>query len=268
MKTKHNKCMAISLVTILSVLVISCEIGRAKNMQPAVSPRAAANPSATVKPKTAAPTAPVPTAPVPTEQNIPAPQAETTLSPKLALLPLGEIPESIIITVAKAIPAYYTWDVIILPAKPLPSQAWYAQRKRHRADKILDWLPEQLPEGAEKIMALTKKDISTTKGKHADWGICGLAELDGAHAVVSTFRIRKKIGVKGKEAKQEVFLTRLGELTAHEFGHMLGLEHCPNRGCIMEDAKGTVSTFNHSSGELCRSCRDKLGEESFAEVPN
>ena len=32
------------------------------------------------------------------------------------------------------------------------------------------------------------------------------------------------------------------DIVAHEFGHNLGLPHCPNKGCIMEDAKGTVST--------------------------
>ncbi len=77
-------------------------------------------------------------------------------------------------------------------------------------------------------MALTRRDISTTKGRHKDWGICGLAEFGGEASVVSSFRIKRKLnGFLGKKRK-EAYLKRLEDLTTHEFGHQLGLLHCPN----------------------------------------
>jgi archaemetzincin len=181
----------------------------------------------------------------------------------LAIVPLGEMPSADIGLASASISGTYGWIVRVLPAEDLPSSAWYAKRKRHRAEKILDWLRPKLPDGAERIMALTAVDISTTKPPRADWGICGLADIGAAASVVSTFRIRKKMGGATGEERTARYEKRLRDLAAHEFGHQLGLEHCPNIGCIMEDAKGTVSTFDRSSGSLCEACRGALAEAGF-----
>jgi archaemetzincin len=52
---------------------------------------------------------------------------------------------------------------------------------------------------------------------------------------------------------------RLWKTTIHELGHTLGLEHCPNVGCVMEDGKGTVKTTDREK-ELCPSCAAKYAE--------
>jgi archaemetzincin len=208
------------------------------------------------------------TAPAPVPAPAPAPPAAPAPPPppppkRLALQPLGDLPASDIGLAAASISRGYGWIVDVLPPQDHPQAAWYAERKRYRAEKILGWLRPRLPDGADRIMALTAADISTTKPPHKDWGICGLADMPGPAAVVSTFRIRKKMaGATGAERTAR-YEQRLRDLAAHEFGHQLGLDHCPNRGCIMEDAKGTVSTFDHSTGALCDACRAALAEAGF-----
>jgi archaemetzincin len=199
-----------------------------------------------------------------TGQPAPAPEPVVRV---LALLALGEVQEETIATVKRSIESAYAWKVDLLEPSELLASAYYKPRRRYRAEKLLDWLVAEKPRGADKIMGLTEVDISTTKGKHEDWGICGLALLDGDASVVSTFRIKRKLGkVKGPERHQK-YLARLTDLSAHEFGHQLGLEHCPNEGCIMEDAKGTVLTFNKSTGELCAECRHQLYESGYMQIP-
>jgi len=177
----------------------------------------------------------------------------------LALMPLGAVDDEAVETAKKSIEASYGWRVDLLEPHGLLVSAYYEKRKRYRAEKLLDWLGTQKPHDADMIMGLAKVDISTTKGRHHDWGICGLAELGGPSSVVSTFRIKRKLGPGlTREERHAKYLTRLVDLTAHEFGHQLGLEHCPNAGCIMEDAKGTVTTFNRSTGKLCDDCVMKL----------
>jgi archaemetzincin len=198
--------------------------------------------------------APPPAAPAPDASPPPAPKVHV-----LALMPLGDVDDEAIETARASIEASYGWRVELEPRHGLLASAYYEKRKRYRAEKLLDWLGAKKPRDADMIMGLARVDISTTRGKHHDWGICGLAELGGPASVVSTYRIQRKLGPGLSNSERHAkYLARLTDLTAHEFGHQLGLAHCPNVGCIMEDAKGTVKTFNRSTGKLCDDCQMKL----------
>jgi archaemetzincin len=47
---------------------------------------------------------------------------------------------------------------------------------------------------------------------------------------------------------------RLAKVAVHELGHTLGLPHCPNVGCLMEDAEGRVATCDREY-DFCARCR-------------
>ena len=103
-----------------------------------------------------------------------------------------------------------------------------------------------------KVIGLTRCDISTSKGKIKDWGIFGLGTVGGRTCVVSTFRLRR-----GK-VSYRYFIGRLVKVANHELGHTFGLWHCPNHGCLMEDAKGTIKTVDRETGAFCSECRERL----------
>lgn len=46
----------------------------------------------------------------------------------------------------------------------------------------------------------------------------------------------------------------------HEIGHTFGLDHCPTPRCLMEDAKGTITTVDGEDGGFCQTCRQRLGK--------
>jgi len=181
----------------------------------------------------------------------------------VTLLPFGDIDDKAIEIAVNSIKEIYGWKVILLEREELPSSAWYKPRKRHRAEIILKWLEGRKPENAQKIMGITNRDISTTKPPIKDWGICGLADIDGVASVVSTYRIKKKLGSGTPAEKKNKYIRRLRDLVAHEFGHSLGLEHCSNSGCIMQDARGTVLTFDKSTGKLCERCKSILEGKGY-----
>lgn len=168
------------------------------------------------------------------------------------LQPLGpELPEEDVALVRDALARFYGLPVRALPRVELPAAAWYAPRKRHRAEKILDFLDPRLPPDGARILGLTGADISTTKGAVYDWGVLGLGEMPGRACVISAFRCHKT----ARDAQHA--RVRLAKVAVHEVGHTLGLPHCPTRGCLMEDAQGKVATCDREV-DLCPRCRAAL----------
>lgn len=136
----------------------------------------------------------------------------------------------------------------------LPRSAYYPPRKRYRAEKLLDFMLRRAPQ--QNQLGLTSVDISTTKGKHRDWGIFGLALLSDRVAVISTHRLHR-------QARDEAhFRFRVVSTAVHEVGHMLGLNHCTEHRCVMNDAHGSIRTVDRSTGRLGPACRRELERRS------
>ena len=166
--------------------------------------------------------------------------------------PLGDaLPDEDVALVITALGALLGLQPKLLSRAALPAAAYYPPRRRYRAEKLLDFLDEQLPADGVRILGLTGVDISTTKGNVFDWGVLGLGRLDGASSVISAFRCRMK--ARGAAHAR----VRLAKVAVHEAGHTLGLDHCPNRGCLMEDAEGRVATCDREY-DFCARCRGLL----------
>ncbi len=144
----------------------------------------------------------------------------------------------------------------IQPEMPLPKHAYYAPRKRYRSLKLLRHLryhySTHVKQIYHRIIGITAKDISTTKGKYHDWGIFGQAFMHEGPGIASTFRLKRK----AKSRKH--FYKRLIKVVNHELAHSLGLYHCPTKNCIMEDAKGSIKSVDDSDGTFCKECRRQL----------
>lgn len=180
----------------------------------------------------------------------------------VCLLPLGRHDSRLTEMAARGVAHLYGVEVKTLPPAAMPREAWTAPRRRWRAEKILAHLDASVvpASGCEVVVGLTDEDISTTKGAFADWGVLGLALIDGHVAVVSTHRARR--GARGAKLEK-----RTVNVVNHELGHAFGLDHDPTPGCIMNDAQGSVRTVDKEDGLLCEPSRAVVERRLGAKLP-
>ncbi len=165
------------------------------------------------------------------------------------LQPFDDLPKEYLNYVHTELKKMYS-DIEIKGSIPLPKNAWYAPRKRYRADLLISYLSKRTPDGHLTI-GLTTKDISTTNGNIKDWGIMGLGYCPGKSCIASSFRLNK--GNK---------LLQLFKVSIHELGHTQGIPHCPQKTCYMQDAEGKNKTDTEVG--FCDKCKKVLVKAGWA----
>lgn len=170
----------------------------------------------------------------------------------VAILPMQGPGNELCEVIKKQIELFYGFKTAIMEERYLPSSAYYPVRNRYRADTLLDYLIRIKPAKYDYIMGLTEKDISCTNGIYEDWGIFGFGFMPGEACVISTFRLKRNM------KSQKHFEERVIKVALHELGHNIGLPHCPTKGCMMQDAEGTIKSVDEEKIEVCELCQKKI----------
>jgi archaemetzincin len=171
-------------------------------------------------------------------------------------------PKEKAIVLAQEVTKFYKIKTFILPEIELPKQAFVnIKSPRYRADSIITIQKRTINDSLDFVLGLTHKDISITKHdikgnikepkwKYNDFGVMGLAYCPGKSSIVSSFRLKHK--------DKSLEFSRLKKVVIHEFGHNLGLPHCPNKHCVMTSAAEKISTIDNEKMELCQKCKIQL----------
>jgi archaemetzincin len=85
--------------------------------------------------------------------------------------------------------------------------------------------------------------------------VFGEAQLHGACALVSTFRLRQEF--YGLPADLELLKERLLKESAHELGHTLGIAHCDDYNCVMAPSHG-IEWIDLKKRSFCPLCRMRM----------
>jgi archaemetzincin len=120
----------------------------------------------------------------------------------------------------------------------LPDTMWCKKNKTYNAFRFLDVIRDSVI----KRVGITYRPLSF---------MCTTEELYGVSydnaSVVSLYHLGT--------------VSRLVKTVIHELGHTYGLEHCPNRGCFMEEGgQSDVLRLIDTETDLCQRCRKLLNK--------
>lgn len=142
---------------------------------------------------------------------------------------------------------YGSFEVKVLPNKPLSDSFLGERRKKYLVDKVIGDLKTEADEHNIYI-GITHRDICRDyKNGVKDWGVLGSSIADYHACVVSDHRLKHK--------KRDMW-----KVVVHEFIHTYhNYPHCPKDSahCLMKDAKGHADFSNKH--DLCGYCKDKIG---------
>jgi archaemetzincin len=91
--------------------------------------------------------------------------------------------------------------------------------------------------------------------KNGNSFVFGLARQSVGAAVVSTARLSNEY--YGRSGNDDDLIDRITKEGAHEVGHLLGLDHCHDRECIMFKPD-TLDELDRKKKVLCTMCSEQL----------
>jgi len=143
-----------------------------------------------------------------------------------------------------------TYNMVPEIAEPIkiPNVAFVKFRNQYQSNVLLDFL-EKVFQG--RILGVTKEDVYT-EGLNF---IFGQAKMKGRVALLSISRLNPKFFSQNED--KELFEDRYIKEAIHEIGHVLGLEHCPTRGCVM-NFSNTIGEVDKKTKYLCDNCKKSL----------
>ena len=131
--------------------------------------------------------------------------------------------------------------------KPFPKLSYDISKKQYNAELILENL-HFLRENSNMILGVLDVDIFADPHVF----LYGKADVQKKVAIISLFRL-----VNQFDNDQYKIMQRAVKEAVHEIGHLLDLDHCMNRQCVMVSSE-KLSDIDRKSTLFCQNCVQRL----------
>ena len=169
--------------------------------------------------------------------------------PVIYLLPLGPVPEEILLHIRSAVEPAFGMPCRLLPPQDLPLSFYDSHRNQYFSTGLLKKMLRQLPEDTLKVLGVTPVDLFIPIMKY----IFGEAQVSGKGAIISLFRLRPE--TYGLDPDQDLYWERIAKEAIHELGHTFGLTHCRDPLCVM-NSSCLIGETDCKGTELCPTCQE------------
>lgn len=159
------------------------------------------------------------------------------------LQPLGSVDPDILRFLIQELSAI--WEMNMLTPAEVPADAFCQGRRQFDALTLLKALPVK----EDAVLGVTNIDVYVDGLNF----VFGLAV--GKRAVISLCRLRPEF--YGSATDDELFRLRALKEAVHELGHVFGLDHCGNRGCVMHFSNSILDT-DLKEWRCCGLCEWKI----------
>jgi archaemetzincin len=150
----------------------------------------------------------------------------------IGVLPIGELPQAALESIAAHIRTHLDLKADILPPLKNPAYAYDERRDQYNAAVILKSLDAMSFGDHVKVIGILNVDLFVPIFTH----VLGEAREGGTYALASLYRLRKD--QDGSTADIDRLLERLAKVAIHEIGHTFNLGHCMNEKCLMHFSGG------------------------------
>jgi len=131
--------------------------------------------------------------------------------------------------------------------------AFTRSRGQFNSTLILARMKEIISDEARALLAIINDDLYATGLNF----VFGEAEVGGKAAIISLARLRPTFW--GEPDSIEKLKQRARKEAIHELGHVMGVNHCSNKRCVMFFSK-TLEDTDKKSDRYCPDCAHLLAE--------
>ncbi len=175
----------------------------------------------------------------------------TQIKPRIAVLPMGEVPDIFPKSIAAHILGNFDLDSDILSPDKHPAYALDKRRLQYDAAVILKSLQSREFHDHSKVIGILDVDLFVPILTY----VYGESMQGGKVALVSLFRL--KMDKDSSIVSESVLLERAAKVALHESGHLFDLHHCTDQKCLM-GFSGSLDDLDQRTMYYCRYCTTYL----------